>query len=86
MPLQFNWPLQSPVWHEPVPVRSKLQPWRAHILPDHQLGVSITTCWPLRRWKPPPFRVSWAAVPKIAGQMSSLQLLAMMSFVPPAIN
>nr|GMD82373.1 hypothetical protein KK1_011842 [Ipomoea batatas] len=50
-----NTPPQSPVWHEPLPLLSKLQFVRPHTRPSLELaGMLIVQFWPWSsRWPPP---------------------------------
>lgn len=52
MPLHWSFPPQSPVWHEPEPVTSNVQPVLAHIRPDHPGVVGTVMLWPESNWNP----------------------------------
>lgn len=79
MPLHWSFPPQSPVWHEPEPVTSNVQPVLAHIRPDHPGGVGIVMLWPESNWNPVAGSGGVPAPDSVPGHIVKGQLLVMMN-------
>lgn len=73
----------APVWHEPLPFLSNLQPVRPQMRPLHPTGALKTIDWPDFNAKPPPLKFSPGV---IAGQIVYLQLFTIVKILAHSDN